>query len=69
MLFVLVIRMLVVPVVLMVLEVLVVFVGGIFENGISPFFFVRNLKNQKSKFLEPTKNIKIPKSYIEVFPF
>ena len=38
-------------VVLVVLEELVVFVEGIFKNGISPKKIVRNLKNLKRKFL------------------
>ena len=43
MLLLFVMGMLVVLVVLMVLEELVVFVGGMFENVISPISFVRNL--------------------------
>ena len=46
----LVMRMMVVLVVLMVLEELVVFVGGIFDNGIS-------LKKICNKFIESKKKI------------
>ena len=60
MLFLLVMRMLVVLVVLMVLEELVVFVGGIFENVISPFFFVKQI-------IESTK--KIPKTKYKIYHY
>ena len=43
--------MLVVLVVLMVLEELAVFLGGIFENGISPIFFCKKFIESKKKFV------------------
>ena len=58
MLFLLVMRMLVVLVVRMVLEELVVFVGGIFENGMSPNLFCKKLIDSKKK-IGAQKNLKI----------
>ena len=51
----LVMRMMVVLVVLMVLEELVVFVGGIFENGISTIFFCRKFLESKQKIFGAKK--------------
>ena len=56
MLLLLVMGMLVVLVVLMVLDELVVFVGRIFENVISPIFFCENFIESKKKIFGAKKN-------------
>ena len=58
----LVMRMMVVLVVLMVLEELVVFVGGIFENGISKNLFYKIFVESVKKFFGAKKNLKILKT-------
>ena len=58
----LVMRMMVVLVVLMVLEELVVFVGGIFENSISPIKKNKNIIESKKKKIGTQKNLKILKT-------
>ena len=55
----LVMRMMVVLVVLMVLEELVVFVGGIFENSISPIKKNKKFVESKKKIFRAKKNLKI----------
>ena len=60
MLLLLVMGMLVVLVVLMVLEELVVFVGGIFENVISPNFFCEKFIESKKKIFGTKINKKNP---------
>ena len=52
----LVMRIMVVLVVLMVLEELVVFLGGIFENGIAPIFFCKIYRIQKEIFWRKQKS-------------
>ena len=58
----LVMGMLVVLVALMVLEKLVVFVGGIFENIISPNLFNEKILESKKKIFSANENLKILKT-------
>ena len=62
MLLLLVMRMVVVLVVLMVLEGLVVFVGVIFENGISKNLFRKKFVESVKKNFGAKKNLKILKT-------
>ena len=69
MLLLLVMRMVVVLVVLMVLEGLVVFVGVIFENGISKNLFCKKFVESVKKIFGAKKNLRILKTKSKIHLF